>query len=163
MLETIALALQAQAGCPVTFSRTTATVEEGIYQVVVEYSEGAGRPQGHDRRRSACCALRWRTPPFDVDSAVAALREIDEEVRLGPSTGCIVNAALARGIPHRRLTSGSLVQFGWGSKQRRIWAAEVDTTSAVSESIAQDKDLTKVLLRAAGVPVPYRPARGNAG
>jgi cyanophycin synthetase len=49
---------------------------------------------------------------------------------------------------------GSLVQLGWGSKQRRIQAAEVDSTSAVAESIAQDKDLTKRLLHAAGVPVP---------
>jgi cyanophycin synthetase len=56
--------------------------------------------------------------------------------------------------PSCRLTQGSLVQFGWGSKQRRIWAAEVDATSAVAESIAQDKDLTKRLLAAAGVPVP---------
>ena len=40
-LEFAALGLQAQAGCPVTFSRTTATVEPGIYQVVVEYSEEA--------------------------------------------------------------------------------------------------------------------------
>jgi cyanophycin synthetase len=38
-LEFAALGLQAQAGCPVTFSRTTATLEPGIYQVVVEYSE----------------------------------------------------------------------------------------------------------------------------
>jgi cyanophycin synthetase len=75
-------------------------------------------------------------------------------VRLGPSTGSIVNAALARGIPYRRLTQGSLVQFGWGAKQRRIWAAEVDSTSAVSESIAQDKDLTRTLLAGAGIPVP---------
>ena len=30
-LEAAALALQAQAGCPVTFSRTTATVEPGVY------------------------------------------------------------------------------------------------------------------------------------
>ena len=66
----------------------------------------------------------------------------------------IVDAAVVRGIPYRRLTQGSLVQFGWGSKQRRIWAAEVDNTSAVAESIAQDKDLTKRLLAAAGVPVP---------
>ena len=35
----------------------------------------------------------------------------------------IVAAALERGIPYRRLTSGSLVQFGWGSRQRRIQAA----------------------------------------
>ena len=74
-------------------------------------------------------------------------------MRLGPSTGSIVNAATARGIP-RRLTQGSMVQFGWGSKQRRIQAAETDLTSAISESIAQDKDLTKMLLDAAGVPVP---------
>jgi cyanophycin synthetase len=47
-----------------------------------------------------------------------------------------------------------MVQFGWGSRQRRIQAAETDLTSAISESIAQDKDLTKMLLDAAGVPVP---------
>ncbi|RZI83309.1 MAG: cyanophycin synthetase, partial [Rubrivivax sp.] len=91
---------------------------------------------------------------FDVDAAIAQLRETDEDVRMGPSTGAIVEAAVARGIPFRRLTQGSLVQFGWGSRQRRIQAAEVDLTSAVAESIAQDKDLTKKLLLAAGVPVP---------
>ena len=46
------------------------------------------------------------------------------------------------------------MQFGWGSKQRRIQAAEVDSTSGVAEAIAQDKELTKQLLNAAGVPVP---------
>ncbi|HSI58620.1 MAG TPA: cyanophycin synthetase, partial [Ideonella sp.] len=153
VLETTALALQAQAGCPVTFSRTTATLEPGVYQVVVEYSEESVGRQAMSAAEGLLRAV-IAGEPFDVDAAVARLREIDEDVRLGPSTGCIVNAATARGIPHRRLTSGSLVQFGWGSRQRRIWAAEVDTTSAVSESIAQDKDLSKVLLRAAGVPVP---------
>src|SRR6185369_11272035 len=73
---------------------------------------------------------------------------------LGPSTGAIVRAAEKRGIPARRMTSGSLVQFGMGSRMRRIWAAETDRTSAVGEAIAQDKDLTKSLLSAIGVPVP---------
>lgn len=41
VLEFSALALQASAGCPVTFSQTTRTVDDGIYQVVVEYSEEA--------------------------------------------------------------------------------------------------------------------------
>ena len=78
----------------------------------------------------------------------------DEDIRLGPSTASIVDAAIARGIPYQRLTEGSLVQLGWGSKQRRIQAAETSETSAIAESIAQDKDLTKRLLHAAGVPVP---------
>ena len=46
------------------------------------------------------------------------------------------------------------MQFGWGSKQRRIQAAETSFTSAIAESIAQDKELTKRLLDAAGVAVP---------
>jgi cyanophycin synthetase len=68
---------------------------------------------------------------------------LDEDVRLGPSTGCIVDAAVARNIPFSRMTEGSMVRFGWGSKQRRIQAAEMDITSAIAEAIAQDKDLTK--------------------
>ena len=153
VLEVATLALQAQAGCPVTFSRTTETTEAGTYQVAVQYSEEeVGR-----RALSAAAALIRAALSggyYDVEGTINGLRELDEDVRLGPSTGAIVQAAAARGIPYRRLTSGSLVQFGWGSRQRRIWAAEVDSTSAVSESIAQDKDLSKTLLRAAGVPVP---------
>src|SRR5690606_36202700 len=91
---------------------------------------------------------------FDVAAAIDRLRELDEDERLGPSTGCIVHAALARGIPVQRLTSGSLARLGWGVRPRKIWAAAVDSTSAVAESIAQDKDLSKRLLEAAGVPVP---------
>ncbi len=152
-LEVVALALQAQAGCPVTFSRTAATVEPGVFQVVVEYSEeDVGSLAFELAEELVHAALSGGT--FDIDKATDRLRELDEDVRLGPSTGSIVEAAAARGIPWRRLTKGSLVQFGWGSKQRRIWAAEVDSTSAVAESIAQDKDLCKRLLASAGVPVP---------
>ncbi|HWH73975.1 MAG TPA: cyanophycin synthetase, partial [Methylibium sp.] len=153
VLQHAALALQAAAGCRVTFSRTAATVEAGTYQVVVQYTEEAVGRLAFELAQTLLDAAR-DGGAFDVGEAVTRLRALDEDVRLGPSTGSIVDAAVARGIPYRRLTEGSLVQFGWGVKQRRIWAAEVDATSAVSESIAQDKDLSKVLLQAAGVPVP---------
>ena len=153
VLEAAALSLQAQAGCPVTFSRTHATVEEGTFQVVVEYTEESVGRLAMERAEQLLQAALADTP-FDADTVVAELRELDEDDRIGPSTGSIVDAAVARGIPFRRLTSGSLVQLGWGSKARRIQAAELDLTSAVAESIAQDKDLTKKLLHAAGVPVP---------
>ncbi|QEL66505.1 cyanophycin synthetase [Oryzomicrobium terrae] len=152
-LEAAALGLQAEAGCPVTFSRTAATLEAGVFQVVVEYTEEAVGRLAFDLAESLCRAALDDTP-FDLAGALAQLREVDEDERLGPSTGSIVAAAVARGIPFRRLTSGSLVQFGWGSKQRRIQAAETDLSSAIAESIAQDKELTKKLLHAAGVPVP---------
>ncbi|MFM9866706.1 cyanophycin synthetase [Achromobacter xylosoxidans] len=153
VLQIVALTLQAYAGCPVTFGRTSSTIEPGVFQVVVEYSEEeVGRLAMDLAQQLVQAALD--DAPFDLADALKRLRELDEDVRLGPSTGSIVNAATARNIPYRRLTQGSMVQFGWGSKQRRIQAAETDLTSAISESIAQDKDLTKMLLDAAGVPVP---------
>lgn len=147
------LALQSQAGCPVTFSRCVTTLETGIYQVVVEYSEETVGRRAFELARELIAAAREDTA-FDLSAALTELANLDESERLGPSTGAIVEAAVARGIPYRRLTSGSLVQFGWGRRQRRIQAAETSRSSAIAEAIAQDKELTKQLLHAAGVPVP---------
>ena len=152
-LEFAALGLQAQAGCPVTFSRSAQALETGIYQVVVEDTEEDVGRLAFDLAEQLCNAA-LHDQPFDLEGALAQLRELDEDIRLGPSTGAIVSAAVARGIPYRRLTQGSLVQFGWGSRQKRIQAAETSFTSAIAESIAQDKELTKKLLDAAGVAVP---------
>lgn len=148
-----ALALQAKAGCPVTFGRTVATPEAEVFQVVVEYSEEAVGRLAVEMAEQLCRAA-LADAPFDLKDALHRLHELDEDVRLGPSTGSIVNAGIARGVPFRRLTEGSMVQFGWGRRQKRIQAAETSDTSAIAESIAQDKELTKTLLHAAGVPVP---------
>ena len=157
VLELATLGLQAQAGCPVTFSCTKPTMEAGVFQVVVEYSEEAVGRLALELAQSLCQSALDDTL-FDLASVLHQLRELDEDVRLGPSTGSVVNAALARNIPYSRMTDGSMVRFGWGSKQRRIQAAEIDATSAIAEAIAQDKELSKRLLHAAGVPVP----RGRA-
>ncbi|HPW30554.1 MAG TPA: acetate--CoA ligase family protein, partial [Rhodoferax sp.] len=82
------------------------------------------------------------------------LTEMVDDLCLGPSTSHIVDAATERRIPSIRLTEGNLVQLGYGINQRRIWTAETDQTSAIAEEIASDKDLTKSLLKACGVPVP---------
>ncbi len=152
-LQFAALRLQAQAGCPVTFGRTAATRQPGVFQVVFEYTEEAVGRLALELSEALCKAAR-SDEPFDLEAALKQLRLLDEDIRMGPSTGAIADAATERSIPLRRLTEGSLVQFGWGSRQRRIQAAEVDSTSAIAESIAQDKELTKHLLAAAGVPVP---------
>jgi len=78
---------------------------------------------------------------------------------LGPSTAAITAAADARGIPVRRLTKAAWSSLARAPSQRRIWTAETDRTSAVAESIAQDKELTKNLLRAGGIP--FRGAPGQ--
>ncbi|KAG1522512.1 hypothetical protein G6F50_018681 [Rhizopus delemar] len=76
--------------------------------------------------------------PFDVPATIARLRSLVDKHCLGPSTACIVDAADDRDIPYIRLFEGNLVQFGYGSAQRRIWTAATDRTSAIAEGISRD-------------------------
>lgn len=153
VLEHVTLELQSLAGTVVGFGRARETSEVGVYRVVVEYlEEDLGRECLLTAHRLLMAAVN--DEPFDVDAEIGRLRAFKQQVSLGPSTGGIVEAAKARGIPVRRLTAGSLVQLGYGARQRRICAAETDRTSAVAQEIAQDKELTRKLLHAAGVNVP---------
>lgn len=95
-----------------------------------------------------------RGDAYPIASKFRELFDYADDVRLGPSSLAILDAAQARGIPYYRLTNRSLCQLGEAKYQRRIWTAETDATSAIAESIASDKDLTKRLLRNVGVPVP---------
>ena len=153
LLARTTINLQQQAGCEVKFARVSETKISGHCKITVEYCE---EPVGRMALATAAelirAAISWH--PFDTHSRILGIRSLDQQIRLGPSTGSIVRAAANRGIPVRRLNDRSLVQLGYGCKQHRILAAETDRTSAVAESIVQDKELTKQLLDAVGVPVP---------
>jgi len=153
ILEHVVLELQNLAGMKTGFGKTRSTADRGIYKMAFRTrDETVGRAAlkaGHALLMAAINDTR-----FDLDAAVAELTELVDRYCLGPSTGHIVEAATERRIPSIRLTEGNLVQLGHGAAQRRIWTAETDRTSAIGESIASDKDLTKTLLASCGVPVP---------
>jgi len=153
ILEHVTLELQSLAGNEVGFGRARETSEEGVYRVAIEYLEETVARAAVETGRRLCMAAVL-DQPFDVNAEVAKLKEIVHEACLGPSTAAIVEAAVKRNVPYRRLNNGSLVVFGHGHKQRRIIAAETDRTGAIAEAIAQDKQLTRQLLSAVGVPVP---------
>jgi cyanophycin synthetase len=153
ILEHVSLELQSLAGTEVGFGRARETLGDGYYKVAIEYEEEELARACLATGRELCLAAVYDRP-FDIHEEVRKLREICQRVSLGPSTKSIVRAAQARGIPVRRLNSASLVQLGYGSQQRRILAAQTDRTGAIAEEIAQDKDMTRGLLRAVGVPVP---------
>jgi cyanophycin synthetase len=158
-LQHLALALQALSGSPVQFGIHHEVLRSGLARVVVEYEEEElGRACLEAARQMCEAALEGRA--CDVPAEMRRLRDLAHELRLGPSTMAIVRAARERGIPVRRLNSGSLVQLGQGACQRRVWTAETDATSSLAEDVAQDKDLTRAMLRTVGVPVPEgRPVR----
>jgi cyanophycin synthetase len=153
ILEHITLELQTLAGTPVGFGRARETSKEGVYKVAIAYREEKLGLMCLDKAFELLMAA-VHDRPFDVEGEIEKLKEYGYDVCLGPSTKAIVDAAKARGIPWRRLNEGSLVQLGYGVHQRRICTAEADTTSAIAESIAQDKDLTRMLLKTIGVPTP---------
>lgn len=150
ILEHVTLELLSLAGSNAGYGRARETSEEGVYKVVIEYEEENLARAALAAARELCLAAVYDRP-FDVAATVARLRDVAQQFCLGPSTRSIVEAAKARGIPVRRLNTGSLVQFGYGARQRRILASETDRTSAVAQEIAQDKELTRMLLRSAGV------------
>ncbi len=153
ILEHTTLELETLSGTPVGYGRARETSQEGLFKVAIRYQEETlGRACLETARELLMAAVF--DLPFDIEGNLKRLRELADRVCLGPSTMAIVDAARNRNIPVRRLNARSLVQLGQGVRQRRIWTAETDNTSAIAESIAQDKDLTKTLLRSAGIPVP---------
>ena len=153
ILEHVALELQTQAGMKTGFGKARMTHERGVYKVVIRTrDEAVGRAALESARDLVMAAIN--DTPYDIGATIAKLTDMVDRRCLGPSTACIVDAATERGIPHLRLNDGNLVQLGQGGAQRRIWTAETDRTSAIAEGISRDKDLTKQLLAAAGVPVP---------
>jgi cyanophycin synthetase len=153
ILEHTTLELQTLAGMTAGYGRARETNEVGVYRVVIEYEdETVGRECLMTAYRLLMAAIADQ--PFDVPTEVARLRSLTQKVCLGPSTRGIADAAKTRGIPVRRLSTGSLIQLGYGSRMRRICAAETDRTSAIAQEIAQDKELTRAFLSSVGVPVP---------
>jgi cyanophycin synthetase len=153
ILEHVVLELQNMAGMRTGFGQTRSTHIEGIYKMAFRTrQEQVGRAALNMGRDLLMAMIEDQA--YDFDTELKKLRDMVDSLCLGPSTAHIVDAATDRNIPFIRLTEGNLVQLGHGARQRRIWTAETDRTSAIAESIASDKDMTKSLLKACGVPVP---------
>ncbi|MEO6537717.1 MAG: cyanophycin synthetase [Ferruginibacter sp.] len=153
VIEHIALELQTLAGMDTGFGRTRGTGAIGEYYVCFSYLE---EDAGIYAARAAVKIVEALTEnlPYRLEEDIMRMREIRENTRLGPSTGCIVEEATKRGIPFIRLNKHSLVQLGYGIHQKRIRATIASTTGNIAVDIACDKEETKNLLRGAEIPVP---------
>jgi len=153
VIEHIALEIQTLAGMDTGFGRTRGTGVDGEYYVVFSYmEEDAGVYAAKAAVKITQALIDAAT--YSLEEDIQKLREIREDTRLGPSTGCIVDEAAKRNIPFIRLNKQSLVQLGYGVHQKRIRATIASTTSNIAVDIACDKEETKLLLEAAEIPVP---------
>jgi cyanophycin synthetase len=154
IMEHLAIELQNLAGMKTGFGKARQTSDRGIYKVVIRTRHPKVGARALEMARDMIHAA-IHNQAFALHAVVAELKDLIDSECLGPSTAHIVEAAAERRIPFNRLNEGNLVQLGHGSRQRRIWTAETDATSAIAESICSDKDLTKQLLAGCGLPVPH--------
>jgi len=154
LLGQIALTLQSQARLPATtFLRVMHADEPGLFRIVLEAHDPV-LAEACLRESAAILDDALTGELSDLAPALDRLTTLADDVCVGPGTMLIVRAAVARGIPCRRLGRESMVQLGQGIRQRRIWTAVTDRTSSIAEGIAVNKQMTKDILAAAGVPVP---------
>ena len=152
VIEHIALEIQSLAGMETGFGRTRETKTPGVYNVVFSYTEeNVGMFAAESAVRIAESLIDGTD--YDVEGDIQQMREIRERVRLGPSTGSIVEEAVARDIPWIRLGTNSLVQLGYGINQMRFQATITCKTSSIAVDIACNKEQTKKMLDAASIPV----------
>ncbi|MBN8566280.1 MAG: cyanophycin synthetase [Flavobacteriales bacterium] len=152
VIEHIALEIQTLAGMETGFGRTRETKTPGIYNVVFSYvEENVGLFAAESSVRIAEALIAGTD--YDLEADIQKMREIRERVRLGPSTGSIVEEAVARDIPWIRLGTNSLVQLGYGVNQMRFQATITCKTSNIAVDIACDKEETKRMLEMASIPV----------
>ena len=152
VIEHIALEIQTLAGMETGFGRTRETKTPGVYNVVFSYTEENVGLFAAESAVAIAEALIAGTP-YDIDADLQKMREIRERVRLGPSTGSIVDEAVARNIPWIRLGTNSLVQLGYGVNQMRFQATITCKTSSIAVDIACNKEQTKKMLENASIPV----------
>ena len=153
--EHVAIEIQQRIGIPVTFGRTRATKQRGVYNMVYEVEEErVGIRAGKLALDVVEACAEDSVDELDFAERVDDLKRLREKHALGPSTKAIVDVAVARGIPYLRMNDKSFVQLGQGMNQKNIQATIASTTSFLGVEIAGDKDLTKRLLGDLGVPVP---------
>ena len=153
VIEHIALEIQTLAGMDTGFGRTRETKTPGVYNVVFDYIEENAGIYAAEQAVEIALAL-IENKEYDINACIQKLKEIRERVRLGPSTGSIVEEAVSRKIPWIRLGSNSLVQLGYGVNQQRFQATITGNTSSIAVDIACNKELTKRMLHDAAIPVP---------
>lgn len=152
VIEHIALEIQTLAGMETGFGRTRETKTPGIYNVVFSYlEENVGLYAAEASVRIAEALIAGTE--YDLSADIQKMREIRERVRLGPSTGSLVEEAASRGIPWIRMGTNSLIQLGYGKNQARFQATMTQYTSHIAVDIAGNKETTKRMLSEASMPV----------
>lgn len=155
IIEHVTLELQCLAGSSAGFGR--ARMVRGkprCYTIVCAYKTEALIVSALETAMALVASVA-RGEEVAIEALLEPLRRLVKRHGIGPSTQAILDAARKLNIPSTRLTDeASLYQLGFGARQQRIQATITGRTSQIATRIAGNKQLTRVLLEQAGIPVP---------
>ncbi len=136
---------------PGGLGRARETSVRGVYKVIVRPGRTLTRAALYAARDLVMAAIEDRT--YDVDGAVAELRELADSLRLGPSTECIVNAATTATSPPYALAKQTWCN--WDTAQRSAASGRPKPTAPVpSPKACRATKTSPNAVSTCGVPVP---------
>jgi cyanophycin synthetase len=158
ILAELSLEIQRVAGCEVPLVALSRSPSgDRPVEVVFGYeTEEIGLEAGALARELLRSLIKDadRKPDFSLADELRSFIKFAQRRALGPSTGSLIQAAEARGIPWVRLNDQSLVQLGHGKYQRRIEATITSMTPYIAVELASNKQMTNRILGELGLPVP---------
>jgi cyanophycin synthetase len=155
VIEHVALELQTLGGMECTFGRTYCTDNSNLYKILFSYTlEQAGLYAG-DAAFNLVHSLALGQEYTKLEENILDLTQIFKKEEFGPSTLSLIREAEKRNIPYTKLPGCSLVTFGQGAYQKKIWATVTSQTSSIGVEVASDKELTKKILDEHFIPVPH--------
>lgn len=153
VMEHLALELQSLIAKPVHYGKTRYDDQLHGYRLIFSYhNEALGLAAGKLSLEIVEDILQQKK--LNLDQIFQRLEKELLRTSYGASTQAIVAAAERRNIPVMHLSKRtSLLQLGYGSKQKRIQATITDQTSCIGVDLACDKLETKELFCQLGIPV----------
>ncbi len=154
IIEHIAIELSQLAGIAVNFGKTVFAGEYGFYNVVVGFKNEEG--MRHCLKSAFLFADNLiHEKDFDLDQCILEIKKTVQLFQLGATTQTVLDAAIKRGIPWKKISPDlSLFQLGYGKNRKFFQAAASNHTSLIAADMVQDKFLTKAFLNRNFFPTP---------
>lgn len=150
--EHVAIELSALCGIGVHFGKSRYAGHPGFYEIITTFKNEDGMKECLKQAVTAVLAIsQEREPELNLQKIISLVASTS----LGSSGRILQEAAFRKNIPSRRLfNENSLLQLGYGINTRHVQASVTTYTGLIATELAQDKEITKRLLRENFFPVP---------
>jgi cyanophycin synthetase len=155
ILEHIILEIQSFSGFVGGKGRTRGTERTGIYKMVVSMGYNCKELVTESFNYGLeILLLLIQNKKVNLYNYFDKIKKISHQYGFGRSIYEVIKK-LPKSIPYFKINNDyDLIQLGYGKQQKKLWTSTSPFTTGISESIVENKNLTKKLLREQNISVP---------